>query len=298
MGLRRPTSPRTAGTSSSPSATGTDEPQVPHRLQGPRREPDAQPVDLIDNFDDEYTFIDNDGPVFCFKTDLDAPRGRVIAIDIAQARTRRTGRTIIPEAKDDARRRRPASATSSSAATSRTRRPQVKVFDLDGKLVREVELPGIGTAGGFGGKRDRHRDVLLVHQLRHAAEHLPLRRRPPARARSSGRPKVKFDPDDYEMKQVFYASKDGTKVPMFITHKKGLKLDGNNPTLLYGYGGFNISLTPASRVAALAWMEMGGVYARGQPARRRRVRRGLAPGRHEAARSRTSSTTSSPRPSG
>ena len=91
-------------------------------------------------------------------------------------------------------------------------------------------------------------------------------------------PKVKFNPDDYEVKQVFYTSKDGTKIPMFITHKKGLKLDGNNPTLLYGYGGFNISLTPAFSVAELVWMEMGGVFAHGQHPRRRRVRQGLAPG--------------------
>ena len=109
---------------------------------------------------------------------------------------------------------------------------------------------------------------------------------------------MKFNPDDYEIKQVFYTSKDGTKVPMFITHKKGLKLDGNNPTLLYGYGGFNISLTPAFSIVAPGLDGDGRRLRGGQPARRRRVRRGLAPGGHEAARSRTSSTTSSPRPSG
>ena len=107
---------------------------------------------------------------------------------------------------------------------------------------------------------------------------------------------VKFDPADYETKQVFYPSKDGTKVPMFIVHKKGLKLDGKNPTFLTAYGGFNISMQPAFSAAIIVLLENGGVLRPAQPPRRRGIRRDLAQGAACSTRSRTSSTTSSPRP--
>ena len=188
-------------------------------------------------------------PVFYFQTDCKRPEEPGHRHRHAQA-----GQEELegdrPRGDGHARRRRASSATSSSAATCKDAKTAVKVFELDGKFVRDVELPGIGTAGRLRRQAHRHRDVLHVHQLRHAAEHLPLRHRPPARASCSASAKVKFDPAQYEVKQVFYPSKDGTKVPMFIAHKKGIKLDGTNPTLLYGYGGFNISLTPAFSVSA------------------------------------------------
>jgi prolyl oligopeptidase len=136
----------------------------------------------------------------------------------------------------------------------------VKVFDLSGKLVRELELPGIGTAGGFGGKRA---DTETFYSFTSFIMPGTIFRYDLKAGQSSvfRAPKVKFNPADYETKQIFYKSKDGTRVPMFISHKKGLKLDGNNPTLLYAYGGFNISLTPSFSPAILTWMEMGGVYA-------------------------------------
>ena len=136
----------------------------------------------------------------------------------------------------------------------------VKVFDLVGKHIRDVELPGIGTASGFGGKRDQQETFYSFSSFN----------RPPSSYRydlATGKSelvrsaKVDFNPDDYEVKQVFFKSKDGTKVPMFISYKKGMKLDGTNPTLLYGYGGFNISLTPSFSISKLQWMEMGGIYA-------------------------------------
>ncbi len=141
--------------------------------------------------------------------------------------------------------------------------------------------PGIGTASGFGGKRTDTETFYIVLQLRHAAARSIATTWRPARASSIRKSKAKFNPDDYEVKQVFYKSKDGTKVPMFITHKKGLKLDGTNPTLLYGYGGFNISLTPAFSIRNAGMAGDGRRLCPGQPARRRRVRRGLAPGRHQ-----------------
>ena len=110
---------------------------------------------------------------------------------------------------------------------------------MNGKLVREVELPGIGTASGFGGKR---KDKETFYAFTGFTAPTTIYRYDLATGKSAifRAPKVDFNPNDYETKQIFYKSKDGTKVPMFITHKKGLKLDGKNPTYLYGYGGFNV----------------------------------------------------------
>src|SRR5262249_42516125 len=139
-------------------------------------------------------------------------------------------------------------------------RSQVKMYDMVGKFVRELELPGIGSAGGFAGKRT---DQETFYTFSSFATPPSIYRYDLEKGKSTvfRTSKVKFKPDDYEVKQVFYKSKDGTKVPMFLTYKKGLKLDGTNPTLLYGYGGFNISLTPDFRVSRVAWLEQGGVYA-------------------------------------
>jgi prolyl oligopeptidase len=137
---------------------------------------------------------------------------------------------------------------------------QIKVFDLNGKFVRNVGLPGIGSAGGFGGKR---RDKETFYSFTSYTMPATIYRYDVAAGRSTvfRAPKVDINPADFESKQVFYTSKDGTRVPMIITYKKGLKLDGQNPTLLYGYGGFNISLTPAFSTSNIVWLEMGGVYA-------------------------------------
>jgi prolyl oligopeptidase len=137
---------------------------------------------------------------------------------------------------------------------------QIKVFSLAGRALSEISLPGIGTAGGFGGKR---KDVETFYSFTSFTTPGTIYRYDCKNHASSifRQPKVDCDATQFETRQVFYQSKDGTQVPMFITHKKGLKLDGNNPTLLYGYGGFNISMTPAFSVAHLVWLEMGGVYA-------------------------------------
>ena len=134
------------------------------------------------------------------------------------------------------------------------------MFDRDGKFVREVELAGIGTASGFGGRRT---ETETFYSLTSFAIPTRIYRYDLAKGESKlfRESNVKFQPDDYEVKQIFYSSKDGTKVPMFICHKKGVKLDGSNPTLLYAYGGFNISQTPAFSISRLLWMEMGGVFA-------------------------------------
>jgi prolyl oligopeptidase len=218
----------------------------------------SMPVEIIDNFDNEYTFVGNDGPALFFKTDLDATRRRLIAIDLRKPK-RPDWKEIIPQAEG--------TLTQVSFVADRfiasylkDVQPQVKVFAIDGRFVREVEFPGIGAVAGFTGKRT---DIETFYMFSSFAT-------PPSLyhynvitgiSRLFRRAEAKIKPDDYEVKQVFYKSKDGTRVPMFIAYKKGVKLDGSNPTLLYGYGGYNISLLPAFSISRVAWMEMGGVYA-------------------------------------
>jgi prolyl oligopeptidase len=196
--------------------------------------------------------------VFWFHTDLDAPRGRIIAIDTRHPE-RANWREIIPEAKETLR---GANVVNQQFLLHYLKDAQslVRVFDLEGRPVREIELPGIGTASGFGGKRGDTETFFSFTSFRRPATiyryDLTTGTRAVFRA-----PRVAFNPEDYVTRQVFCASKDGTRIPMVITHRRDLKINGRVPTLLYGYGGFNISLTPRFSVANLVWMEMGGVYA-------------------------------------
>jgi prolyl oligopeptidase len=212
---------------------------------------------LVENLQNSWSMIGNDGSTFYFRTDKDAPRGKVVKIDVlAQAK----GWTeIIPESADTLNgvafiNDQFVLNYMSDAST------KIKIFETTGKWVRDVELPGIGSAGGFGGKR-KDTETFYSFSSYNA---------PPTIYRydmKSGKSVVfkqspaKVNPSNYEVKRVFYTSKDGTKVPMFITHKKGMKLDGTNPTILYGYGGFNIASTPGFSIARIAWLDMGGVYA-------------------------------------
>ncbi|MGB4849439.1 MAG: prolyl oligopeptidase family serine peptidase, partial [Saprospiraceae bacterium] len=136
----------------------------------------------------------------------------------------------------------------------------VKQYDLNGKFERDIELPGIGTAAGFGAKRE---DKDLYYTFTSFTSPATIYHYDIASGKSTLyiQPKVDFDPDAYETKQIFYQSKDGTKIPMFIVYKKGIKMDGRNPTILYAYGGFNINLTPAFSALRVAWLEQGGIYA-------------------------------------
>ena len=221
-------------------------------------EPYAMPIDLIDGFEDEYTFVGNDGPIFYFKTDRGTPRGRLVAIDTRKP-DRKDWKEIIPQAKEALQ---GVSLVGNQFVANylADAKSLVRVFAPDGRLIRTVELPGIGTADGFGGKRS---DTETFYSF--SSYNVPMRvyRYDLITGTSSlyREPKVKFHSDDYEVKQEFYASKDGTKIPIFIAAKKGIKRDGSNPTLLYGYGGFTIPITPEFRVKNLAWMEMGGLFA-------------------------------------
>ena len=220
--------------------------------------PDSQVVKLLDDFDGRYNFLDNDGPVFWVQTDFDAPRGRLIAIDTRHPE-RANWKTVIPQGSDK--------LEFSNVVDDlfllgylKDARTEVRVYDLTGKFLRSVDLPGIGTAEGFGGKR---RDKEAFYAFTSFISPPTIYRYDPRVGESSlfRRPKVDFDPTQYETNQVFYKSKDGTRIPMFLTYKKGLKLDGQNPTMLYAYGGFDISLTPFFSVPNLVWLEMGGIYA-------------------------------------
>ncbi|WZO99391.1 prolyl oligopeptidase family serine peptidase [Isosphaeraceae bacterium EP7] len=218
----------------------------------------AAPVHLVGDFDAEYTFLDNEGPVFYFKTNKDAPKGKVVAIDTRSPEPAKWT-TLIPEVAE--------TLDSVSLVGNRfiasylkDAHTQVRVFGLDGKAIGEVEFPGLGTAAGFGGKRT---DEETFYAYTSYTTPTTIYRYDVGAGKSTvyKAPKLTFDPAEYVTTQAFYASKDGTKVPIFLSHKKGLKKDGQNPTLLYGYGGFNISLTPSFSPSNLAWMELGGLLA-------------------------------------
>ena len=219
---------------------------------------DGEVMELISEFEANYRFIDNDGHIFWFSTDFNAPRFRVVAIDINNP-AQKHWQEVIPQAAETLK---SVNLVNNQFIANylKDARSSIKIFNLDGSLSTEVELPGIGSAFGFAGKRHQRETFYLFTSFTTPST---IYRYDLVSGKSSifRQPQVDFDPDQYETKQVFYRSKDGTKVPMFITAKKGLNLDGNNPTYLYGYGGFNVSLTPNFSISNLVWMEMGGVYA-------------------------------------
>ncbi len=227
-------------------------------LYRPLADTEAQPIHLVGDFDADYTFIDNDGPLFFFRTNRDAPRGAIVGIRLDQPDPK-DWTVIVPEMKETLL---GADLVGDHFLVQylKDARTQVKVFDLAGNFVREVEFPGLGTASGFGGKR---KDAETFYAFTSFTTPTTIYRYTVATGESAvwKRPDVDVDPSQFETSQVFYTSKDGTRVPMFISHKKGLEKNGQLPTLLYGYGGFNISLTPSFSPANLVWMERGGVYA-------------------------------------
>ncbi|PZO22328.1 MAG: S9 family peptidase [Leptolyngbya foveolarum] len=222
------------------------------------QDPDDEVVELISEFEAHYSVIDNDSSIFWIQTDLEASRGKVIAVDISSPE-RENWQTLIPEAEE----------TLESVGTINNQfvadylkdaYTQIKIFELNGEFVKDVELPGIGSAGGFDGDRT---DPETFYSFTSFTVPSRIYRYDFKTGKSTlfREPTVPFDPDAYETRQVFYPSKDGTEIPMFITAKKGLALNGENPVLLYGYGGFSISLSPSFSVSNLVWLELGGVYA-------------------------------------
>jgi prolyl oligopeptidase len=215
-------------------------------------------VELIANFDSRYHFVGNDGPVFWLATDHEAPRGRVVAVDTRQPEPA-DWRSIVAE--------REYTLDSTTVVGNyvvarylRDAQAHVEVLDLDGRLVRTIPLPGIGSVTGFRGQRESSETFFDFTSFTS-----------PTRVYrydvDSGeteifhQPVLSFDPGNFETRQIFFSSRDGTRIPMFLSYRKGVELDGANPTELYGYGGFNISLVPQFSAARLAWMEIGGICA-------------------------------------
>lgn len=220
--------------------------------------PNSEPITLIEGFDYDYSFVGNQGSELFFRTNNSAPKGRLIGIDVTRPEPT-AWRGIIPDS-DQVLVEVDLVGGHFIAEYLRDARSEVKVYGIDGREVRTVSLPGIGSASGFDGAAD---DPETFYSYSSFNTPPTLYRYDVASGESSvfKETRVPFTPADYTVEQVFYTSQDGTRIPMFISHRRGIDRDGNQPTLLYGYGGFNISIRPAFSITRLAWMEMGGTYA-------------------------------------
>ena len=220
--------------------------------------PDAPVVRLLDEWDALYDFLGNDGDTFYFSTTHEAPKYRVIAIDLKNPAPE-NWREVVPEAEETVEH---ASLAGGHVIVQylEDAKSSVKIFDLEGRPVRQVELPGIGSVGGFYGKLDDAETFYKFtgYTTPDRIYHYDIGTGESTLFRES---KVDVDLSPFVTTQVFYESKDGTRVPMFIVHREDIELDGTNPTLLYGYGGFNVSRTPYYSPRRIVWMEMGGVLA-------------------------------------
>ncbi|MFD2161796.1 prolyl oligopeptidase family protein [Paradesertivirga mongoliensis] len=214
-------------------------------------------ITVVNNFDSESYVLDNEGSKLFIFTNLNAPNNKIVTVDAAKP---------APENWKDLIKETPNVLNAGTAGGKlfanylKDATSLVMQYNMDGTLERTISLPGVGTASGFNGKKEEkeiyysftsyvYPTTIFKYDIGSGSSGL---------YKKSG---VLFDPSLYESKQVFYTSKDGTKIPMIITHKKGLKLDGKNPTLLYGYGGFSVSLTPAFSTSNIILLEQGGVYA-------------------------------------
>ena len=221
------------------------------------KNPSAKLITIVNNFDSDTYIIETKGETLFLMTNLNAPNKRIVQVN-ANNPSPENWVDVIPETEHVLS--ASASAGFIFAKYMVDAVSQVKQYDFNGKLIREIELPGVGTVNGFGGKEDAK---VLYYSFTNYKTPGSIYSFEPKQGISKLyiKPSIDFNSDNYESKQVFYTSKDGTKIPMIITHKKGLELNGKNPTILYGYGGFNISLTPSFSIANAVWMEQGGVYA-------------------------------------
>jgi len=219
--------------------------------------PDSKLITILNDVNSDSYIIDNKGDKLFIQTNLNAQNQKVVTVDVSNP-TPENWKDFIPETKN-------VLSTSTGAGSFFAiymvdAVSKVLQYDFDGKLIREVKLPGVGSSNGFGGKTDAKE--LYFSFTNYNTPNSSYKFNPKEGTYETyWKPEIAFNSDDYESKQVFYASKDGTKIPMINTHKKGVELNCKNPTILYGYGGFNISLTPSFSIANAVWMEQGGIYA-------------------------------------
>ncbi len=221
------------------------------------QQPNGQFIPIVDDEDSDTYIIENNGSTLYLQTNRDAPNTKVVTTD---AKNPGVGnwKDFIPETENVLSPNTGGDYFFAEYMVDAI--SKVLQYDYDGKLIREVKLPGVGSASGFGGKRENKEFYFSFTNYKTPGSTFKYN----VETGNYGeywKPDIDFNPDDYESNQVFYTSKDGTKIPMIITHKKGLKLDGTNPTLLYAYGGFNISLTPSFNIVNTIWLEQGGIYA-------------------------------------
>ncbi len=219
--------------------------------------PNAPIIQILDNFDTSTSIVDNEGDELFLITNLNAPNNRLVKVNVKNPKPE-NWKNIIPETNNVLN-----VSTAGGyifAHYMKDALDWVQQYDHSGKKIRDIQLPGQGSASGFSGKKEEKKiyynfsnyvtpGTIYDYDVENGKSNLYKK------------PAIKFNPENYESKQVFYTSHDGTKVPMMISYKKGIKLDGKNPTILYGYGGFNISLTPSFSVTNAVWMENGGIYA-------------------------------------
>lgn len=213
---------------------------------------------IVTGFDNDYSIIDSKDGKLYIETNLNAPNKKLMAVKAATLVNKSTWEDVILEADNVLNLSKAGGyffAHYMKDAVS-----VVEQFDYSGKFIRKIQLPGLGTASGFSDKKNA-KDLYFSFTNYITPGTIYKMNIASGKSEIYQQPKVKFNPEDYESKQVFYTSKDGTKVPMMITYKKGTKLDGTNPTMLYAYGGFNISLTPSFSIANAVWLENGGIYA-------------------------------------
>jgi prolyl oligopeptidase len=219
--------------------------------------PNAPIITIVDNFNSDNSVIENEGDKLFIETDLNAPNKRIVTVDVNNPKPE-NWKDFIPETENVL-----SPSTGGGYFFANYMKDAVsfiKQYDYSGKMIREIQLPGVGTAAGFGAKKA---EKIVYYSFTNYTTPGSIFAFEPNTGKSTvyEKPKVDFKSEDYVSTQVFYTSKDGTKIPMIITHKKGTILNGKNPTILYGYGGFNISLTPSFSIANAIWMENGGVYA-------------------------------------
>ncbi|WP_203256538.1 prolyl oligopeptidase family serine peptidase [Hyunsoonleella ulvae] len=219
--------------------------------------PNSKLITVLDHTDSDTYVIDNVGSKLFLVTNLNAPNKKIVAVDASNPAPEHWV-DIIPETEHVL-----SPSTSGGyfiAEYMVDAISKVLQYDYNGRLVREIKLPGVGNANGFGAKKEEQLDYFSFTNYNTPSSIYKLDLST-GKSELYWKPAIAFNSEDYESNQVFYTSKDGTKVPMIITHKKGLELNGKNPTMLYGYGGFNISLNPSFSITNAVWMEQGGILA-------------------------------------